>query len=237
MQICKNRGKVSMAALFLLILSLIYGIMRRDRVAAPAFFVASEPILILDAGHGGADGGAVSSAGLLESSVNLDIVLRMRELCRLLAVPCLLTRDTEELDYPPEANTIAEMKRWDTRQRVDYVNHQGNAVLFSIHQNFYPASSPKGPQIFYSSKGTLEKTAEQIQFYMTKNLYPANRRLAAPIPKGIYIPEHVNCPTILCECGFLSNDDEAELLSTPEYRTKIALILMGAYLLSSEENL
>ena len=237
MQLHKIKRKVLMIALFLLILSLIYGIMRKDRVSVSAFSLASDPILILDAGHGGADGGAVSSSGLPESSVNLDIVLRMRELCRLLAIPCLLTRETEELNYPPEADTIAEMKRWDTRQRVDFVNHQGNAILLSIHQNFYPSASPRGPQIFYSSDGILKNRAEIIQLYMTKNLFPANRRLAAPIPNGIYIPEHVNCPTILCECGFLSNSEEAELLSASEYRTKIALILMGAYLLSSEENL
>lgn len=233
----KNAGKLLLPLLFLLNLLLIYGIITREKPSEPAFAMKDRPVLILDAGHGGTDGGAVSASGLSESQVNLDIVLRMRELCRYLGLPCLLTRETEELDYPQEADTIAKMKLWDTRRRVEYINRQENAFLLSIHQNCYPSPKPRGPQIFFSPGDIPKKAAERIQNYMTENLYPLNRRVAAPIPKGIYIPEHAHCPTVLCECGFLSNPEEEALLSTAEYRTKIALILIGAYLVSDEENL
>ena len=231
----KLKRKYACPLLFLLIALGFYAIMKEEKPFVPVFSTCEAPVLILDAGHGGADGGASSASGLKESAVNLDIVLRMRELCRLLSVPVLLTRDSEALDYPPEADTLSAMKRWDTRQRVDLINRQENAILLSIHQNCYPGPQPRGPQIFFSEEKDSRKTAENIQLYMTKNLYPINRRVAAPMPDGLYIPEHIHCPAILCECGFLSNPEEAEALSTESYRTKIAVILMAAYLTPIEE--
>ena len=229
--------KMAYPLLFLLIASGFYAIMREAKTDYPVFSALEEPVLILDAGHGGADGGASSASGLKESEVNLDIVLRMRELCRFLSVPVLLTRDTEDLHYPPEADTLASMKRWDTRQRVDYINKQKNAVLLSIHQNYFPDPRPRGPQIFFSDFDYSAKKAEQIQFFMTENLYPTNRRVASPMPAGLYIPEHADCPAILCECAFLSNPEDAGALATETYRTKIAVILMAAYLEPTEDTI
>ena len=231
----KLKRKYACPLLFLLIALGFYAIMQERESLASAFAVEKDPLLILDAGHGGADGGASSASGLKESEVNLDIVLRMRELCRLLSVPVMLTRESEELAYPPEADSLAALKRWDTRQRVDFINRQDHAVLLSIHQNCYPDPQPRGPQTFYSDKTYSLNKAKQIQSYMTENLYPENRRVAAPMPKGLYIPEHIHCPAILCECGFLSNPEEAKALSTESYRTKIAVILMAAFLEPTEE--
>ncbi len=234
-----SSGKYTYALLFLLIVLGIYAIMKETDTdtAIESFAPKADRILILDAGHGGDDGGASSASGLRESEVNLDIVLRMREICRLLAVPVLLTRDSEELPYPANTVSLSSRKLWDTRKRVDMINEQPNAMLLSVHQNCYPGQEPRGPQIFYSENPDSVEKAHQIQFYMTKNLYPANRRVAAPMPDGLYIPEHIQCPAILCECGFLSNPEEAKALATEEYRIKIAVILMAAYLNPTEETI
>jgi len=90
------------------------------------------PLFILDPGHGGEDGGAVSPDGLVESGINLDIALRLRELCGFFGIRSIMTRETEELDYPADLSRTAERKRWDTRRRTELINSQQNAVLLSI---------------------------------------------------------------------------------------------------------
>lgn len=112
-------------------------------------------MLVIDAGHGGEDGGAISADGLVESEVNLDIALRVRDLARFLGIPVVLTRDSQELDYPLDAKTTAARKKWDTRRRVEQINAIPGAVLVSIHQNCYPATGPWGAQVLY---GPLESS-------------------------------------------------------------------------------
>ncbi len=234
----RRRRALGRGILFLLLIALLfYAIIAHRKKPVQAFAPSQGNLLILDAGHGGADGGAVSASGLQESTLNLDIVFRMRELCRLLAVPCVLTRDSEQLAYPSEADTIAKMKRWDVQQRVSFVNSHPQALLLSIHQNFYPSQQPQGPQLFFSDSPYPEKLASEMQASMTINLYPNNRRLAAPMPDDIYLAEHSRCPMILCECGFLSNPEEAAKLGTEEYRSKIAVILFAAYCSTAKDTI
>lgn len=232
-----DHRKTCAVLLLLLIGVAFYAIIAAQGHARAVMGKESEAVLILDPGHGGADGGAVSEEGLCESGINLDIALRLRELCRLFGIRTLMTREREELDYPPEADTIAKMKRWDTRERVRMINTCSHAILLSIHQNFYPSPQPRGPQLFYSDSLKAKTIAESMQNYMTENLCPGNRRLAVTIPSGVYVLEHAECPAILCECGFLSNREEAAALADESYRKKISVILLGAYLSAAEEQL
>lgn len=194
------------------------------------------PILVIDPGHGGADGGAVSVTGTRESTINLDISLRLAALMGLTGTDFVLTRSSEEIDYPPEATTISKMKKFDQKQRVEFINNHPTGVLMSVHQNFYPHKSPRGPQAFYAQNEGSSDLAVLVQAGLSEVLYPGNRRLAVPISNKIYIYKNVSCPAVLVECGFLSNREEAKLLDTEDYRLKIAAILCCAYLKYLSEN-
>lgn len=187
------------------------------------------PTLIIDPGHGGDDGGAVSVNGVCESVINMDIAKKMSVLSELMGYPVLLTRESEELIYPDECNTISKRKRFDQKQRVEFINATDNAILLSIHQNSFPSSKPYGPQAFHNSDETAVKLGVLVQEYLSSALCQGNRRMAAPVSKGIYLMKNIECPGVLCECGFVSNKKEAKLLETGEYRIKVACAIMGAY--------
>lgn len=188
------------------------------------------PVLIIDAGHGGADGGAVAGDGTLESGINLDIALRLEALAGFWGVDTVMTRRSEEIDYPSDALSLSAMKRADQYARVALINSTPGAVLLSIHQNKYPASSPYGPQVFYGTIDGGEDFASIVQQNLTGYLCPTNRRLATTIDEKIFLMKKVACPAILVECGFLSNPDELAKLKTPEYRMELAAIFLASYL-------
>lgn len=194
-------------------------------------------VLILDPGHGGMDGGASAADGTTESRLNLEIALRTRDLCRFFGVPVVMTRVSEQLDYPPEATTIAARKRWDTRDRVERIDRVANGVLLSIHQNYYPSSSPRGPQVFYASDDVSRALAQTIQAACREHLLPESRRVAAPISRDVYIMNHVHCPAVLVECGFLSHPREAALLREESYQIRLAAVLSGSFLRFTEETI
>ena len=189
-----------------------------------------KPVLVIDAGHGGEDGGAVSLSGIYESELNLDIALRMAALSGLTGIKYTLTRDSNDISYPDSAKTVSSRKKYDQRKRVELINDTSNAVLISVHQNFYPHKSPHGPQSFYAKNVGSDSLAELIQSSMNSYLCPSNRRIAMPVAKNIFMYKNVTCPAVLVECGFISNPEESKLLETETYRLKIAAVLTCAYL-------
>lgn len=190
----------------------------------------STDILIIDPGHGGEDGGAVSPDGLVESGINMDISMRVNELCGFFGVRSVMTRESERIEYPSELGSTAARKRWDTQRRVETINSYENAVLLSIHQNNYPDSRPRGPQAFYGRGEGSRELAETIHNNLTAALLPDSRRVAAPVPKEVYIMSKSNCTAVLIECGFLSNPIESTLLKSSEHKSRIAAVLMASYL-------
>ena len=194
------------------------------------------PILVIDPGHGGEDGGAVSKNGTRESTLNMDIALKTAVIADFIGIENELTRESEEIDYPKDISSTAKRKAYDTKRRVSYVNAMESVVLVSIHQNCFPQASPRGPQVFY---GTVEggmELAAIVQNKMNSCLYPENRRVAAPANKDIYLMKNAQCPAILVECGFISNPQDEKLLNTDAYRTKLALIIAGSYLKYCTDN-
>ena len=182
--------------------------------------------LVIDAGHGGIDGGAIAASGLKESDVNLDIALKMRDLALFLGQSCVLTRetDTDNSDggkYSEHENLV---------RRAELTNGTPNAVLISIHQNNYPSALVKGAEVMYSKNEKSRVLAELTQNNFVTYLDSSNRRVSHPAPESLLLTSSVSCPAILAECGFMSNPDEAQKLSEDEYRTKIALILMCSYI-------
>lgn len=190
---------------------------------------AEELVLIIDPGHGGADGGAFVN-NVFESRLNLLVAEKLDKIMGLFAVPVILTRNSEDIDYPSEAETIKEKKVYDTKRRVELINSIPNAVVISIHQNKYPDDYPHGAQTFFSQISGSEELAKATQTLLVKHLDVQNTREAKRIDKNIYLMNHIKCPAILVECGFLSNPREYELLQTREYQVKTAAILTAAFI-------
>jgi N-acetylmuramoyl-L-alanine amidase len=189
-----------------------------------------EPILIIDAGHGGADGGAVSLNGDTESAINLDIALRMSAIADLSGIKYTMTRESENIVYPDSLKSIAKKKVYDQQMRAALINKTQNAILLSVHQNIFTHASVNGPQAFYSKNEGSDALAKLIQSGMNGILCPGSRRVAAPIAQNIYLFKNVSCPAALAECGFISNPKESQLLGTDSYKLKISVVLMSAYM-------
>jgi N-acetylmuramoyl-L-alanine amidase len=186
--------------------------------------------LIIDAGHGGADGGAVSGSGLLESEINMDIAAKLDLIMGFFGVNVVMTRTSENIDYSADANTIHEKKVEDSRNRVKLINSIENAFLISIHQNIFPDGRPFGAQVLYSKAAGSKEIAEPMQKLLIDALNPKNYRSAAKVPNSVYLMNKINCPAVLIECGFLSNPDEEALLKTEAYKLKIAASIAAGYL-------
>lgn len=204
----------------------------RDRVVS-AVISTPQPdgrVLILDAGHGGEDGGASSASGSKESDINLGIVRKTEALLAFLGVRTELTRTEDRSMHSEGAGTIREKKVSDLKNRVAFVESVPNAMLISVHQNHFTDSRYSGAQVFYSAGDVSRQWGEGAQEILRQTLTPGNTRVAKPMPDGIYLFEHIDCPALLVECGFLSNGEEASLLVTDAYQRKISLALAGAYL-------
>ncbi len=186
--------------------------------------------LVIDAGHGGTDGGAVSVSGKTESKINLAIAQKLDALAGFFGVTTIMTRSTEEIDYPESCDTIRAKKVYDQKSRVSLINETPGAVLVSIHQNNYTVKSASGAQIFYKSN-TISADFASATEEKFENFFPNMKiRASKTIADDIYLFKNISCPAIMAECGFLSNPAEDLLLADDAYRMKLALTLMTGYL-------
>lgn len=206
-------------------------------IAAPKIIPAvssatavSSPTLILDAGHGGEDGGASSASGHKESDINLSIVLKLESLFAFLGTDTVLTRSEDISIHDSGCSTLREKKVSDLKNRVSLIQNTTNPMLISIHQNTFTDPRYQGAQVFYDVGDLSSQWGTYTQELIRTVLDPSNKRKAALIPEHVYLFSHINCPAILIECGFLSNGEEASLLLTDVYQRKIAMTLAGAYL-------
>lgn len=194
-----------------------------------------EQVLIVDAGHGGEDGGAVSITGEYESDINLSISRKLKLLAIFLGQPVIMTRESDSIAYPESANTTRERKVSDQKNRVALINSADNAVLISIHQNKFSSPSPFGTQVFFAPTCGSEAFGTYLQDIFLSQIDPTNRRTAAKIPDNIYLMNSIKCPALLIECGFLSNEREARLLKDPTYQKKLAMVIAGGFSSYSEK--
>lgn len=186
--------------------------------------------LILDAGHGGEDGGAVSITGVPESQINLAIVLKLRDVLGLYGVAPVVLREEDISLHDSEAGTLREKKRSDLKNRVAMVEEIEGGTLLSIHQNTYPGSRYHGTHVFYAPTEGSQKLAEHFQNSIKIALQPDNERAVKQIPDTVYIMNHVTCPAILIECGFLTNPGEEALLRDEDYQRKLSAVIAAAWM-------
>lgn len=228
-----KRGLCLAAALLAVWGLLTFALGRLDGLIAPAIrpvSVTRAAPLILDAGHGGEDGGAVSVTGVPESRVNLEIVQKLRDTLALYGVDPVVLREEDVSLHDQEASTLREKKRSDLKNRVRAVEAVEGGTLLSIHQNSYPGSQYRGAQVFYAPTGGSRELAELLQTALREELQPDNDRQAKPIPESVYLMNHVSCPAVLVECGFLTNPEEEARLRDGGYQRQLAAVLAGAWL-------
>ncbi len=186
----------------------------------------SRSTLVLDAGHGGIDGGAISDSGLKESDINLQIALKTEALVRFLGIDTVMTRETDT----DNSDNKAYSEHDNLVQRVKLANSTENAVLISIHQNKFPSAVVSGAEVMYSDNDDSKALGLITQDNLVALLDSSNRRVARPAPKELLLTSSVECPTILVECGFMSNPQEAQKLASNDYQLKLAAILAGSYI-------
>ena len=179
--------------------------------------------IIIDAGHGGVDGGATSCTGVLESAINLDIALRLEDLSQLLGIKTVMIRRTDCSVYT-EGESIAAKKVSDLKNRVNIANQTADAILVSIHQNYYSDSKYSGAQVFYGKEEGSAVLAKQLQSAFVTTVNPGSNRKARKA-SGIYLMNNIKCTGILVECGFLSNVHEEQLLRDAEYQKKLCCVI------------
>lgn len=179
--------------------------------------------IILDPGHGGIDGGAIGVDGLVEKDINLDIALTLRSMLETSGFEVLMTRETDISIHNPSAKTVKEQKTSDLKNRLKMTTENPDAIFISIHQNQFPQGKYKGAQVFYGRKNEQSKVlAELLQSGMADQLDKTNKRQCKEGGKELYLLYQSEVPAVLVECGFISNPEEASLLSTQEYRNKVA---------------
>lgn len=182
-----------------------------------------EVCVIIDAGHGGEDGGASSCTGVLESQINLEISLRLNDLLHLLGYQTRMIRTSDTAIYT-EGQTLSAKKVSDLKNRVAIVNETENALLVSIHQNTFSDSKYSGAQVFYGNDAASKQLADRLQSVFIQSLNPGSKRRAKP-SDGIYLMQHIQHPGILVECGFISNGEEDAKLQTAQYQQKLVCVI------------
>lgn len=187
---------------------------------------SSAAVIIIDAGHGGIDGGAVGADGTVEKDLNLAIALHLDEFLSTFGFQTILVRKDDNSIHSEEAKTIRQQKVSDIHNRTKLVNETKNAVLLSIHQNKFTGSSVHGTQVFYSpNNAKSQQLAQGIQDSVAQLLQPENKKIVKKAGTSIYLLYNAQAPAALVECGFLSNTAERELLRTPDYQSKMAFVI------------
>lgn len=178
--------------------------------------------IVIDAGHGGEDGGAGAN-GVLEKDINLAIALKLRDMLRISGYEVKMIRETDVSVYDSSAVTVREKKVSDMKNRVHMINESSGNVLVSIHQNKFEQSKYSGAQMFYSGNNPRsEKLAESIRQSVTSLLQPDNHRELKKDSGSVYILKKAEVPAVIVECGFLSNEEEAKKLSSDKYQSQMA---------------
>lgn len=220
-----------LSVMILVILSLcsIIGYDVACNIKSASSSVATKPTVIIDAGHGGEDGGTVSHSGIPEKDINLKIAIKLNKLFTENNYQTIMIRETDKLIYDDNCNTIRQKKSSDLHNRLNIINSNDNAVLISIHQNHFDESKYYGAQVFYSPNLTDSKLfANEIQQNIVNNIQPENTRQIKETGKEIFLLYNAKIPSVMVECGFLSNIKEAELLNTDDYQSKISECIFEA---------
>ncbi len=194
--------------------------------ANAATVAPDRPLVILDAGHGGEDGGAVGDNGVYEKDLNLTLALLLADMLRAADVDVLLTRTEDKLLYREEENIRGHRKEYDLRNRLKIAEGHSGALFISLHMNTFPQKKYSGLQVYYAQRTDGSRAlASCIQRAVAATLQPDNDRQIKEADSSIYLLDSAVCRAVLVECGFLSNPVECRLLSEKEYQRRLCFSL------------
>ena len=188
------------------------------------------PVIVLDAGHGGFDSGAIGPDNVLEKDINLSISLKLRDILVINGYNVKMTRTTDTGTESSDAKTIRQKKNTDIKNRKKLIDQNSGGIFVSIHQNMFSESQYYGSQVFYSGNNEGSKfLADYLQKQLVTMLQPENKRLTKRATNDIYLLYNANkeTPSVMVECGFLSNKQEAEKLVNEEYQKKLAIAIFS----------
>ncbi len=188
----------------------------------------SAPVIVIDAGHGGEDAGAVGVNGALEKELNLSLCRTLADLFRLAGYTVVETRTEDRLLCDPDTPK-GHRKQTDLQSRLAVTESYPDCVLISVHMNTFPNDTCAGTQVWYSQNTPLSLAlAESVQHKAKDLLQPQNNRKVKAATSSIYLLRHAKVPAILVECGFLSTPTECERLCDGSYRNMLALVIFEA---------
>ncbi len=204
-------------------ISLVFVSVSSENRAVSAEAGSETPLIIIDAGHGGRDGGAVAADGTEEQYINLDIAIRLNDALNAAGYRTLMTRTDNDSIHDSDAVTTREQKVSDIHNRLKIIEANPKCIFVSIHQNYYTESKYWGTQVFYSPNNAQSSVlAQYVQSSVVSQLQPDNTRQIKESGDSIYILYHATVPAVMVECGFLSNKEETAKLNDVEYRQQIA---------------
>ena len=185
--------------------------------------VKERQVIILDAGHGGFDGGAVAPDGTVEKDINLSIALTLKDFLSQSGFKVIMTRESDVSTDDVETDKIATRKKSDLKNRLGLMRDNPDAVFVSIHLNKFTTSAANGSQVFYGAEREESKVlGDCIQKSIVRLLQPENTRVNKQATSSTYLLYNATVPAVLVECGFLSNSAELKRLKDEEYQKKIA---------------
>lgn len=229
-------GKKSIIAIitaFLIILSamLYLTFMANFSAAEASSMPITQKTVIVDAGHGGDDGGAIGIDGTVEKEINLDIALKLEKILKFYGFNVIMTRTQDVMTCDDGLDSLRKRKISDIHNRFELMRKNPDAIFISVHQNKFEDSSQHGTQVFYSGNDERSKElAEAIQTTVTLTLQRKNDRVVKKSGSGIYLLYHAKIPAVLVECGFISNSDEVKKLKDESYRMKLAILIADGLL-------
>ena len=189
------------------------------------------PVIVIDAGHGGEDGGASTYGDVPEKELNLLIAEALCDALRLCGIDVIMTRTEDVLLYDKNSDHEGKKKSQDLAKRLEIANSTENAILISVHMNAFPEAKYKGLQVYFSPHSEGSYTlASSIQNQTRLSLMPDNTRKVKRADSDIYLLDRFEGTGVLIECGFLSNPEEYAKLCTDEYRKSLSWVIVGVIL-------
>lgn len=199
-----------------------------DTIAVDTALNQDECIILLDAGHGGIDGGCSTADGKTEKGINLNIMLSVRDFSKMFGYNVEVTRDKDKSIHDKGVTGIRNQKISDMENRLALFNKYNDAICVSIHQNTFSDPAYNGAQMFYSDKNPeSEQLASIIQQKFVSNLQPDNNREIKLCGSELYLCYYCSNPAVMVECGFLSNPEEAAKLTDKEYQQQVAFTVFS----------
>ena len=225
-----RRNKVPLTVAFMACLFVVTVMFNADRAeqarTADGIEAVGLPVIILDAGHGGMDGGAVGAGGELEKDINLAIVKNLHTMLTMSGYPVVLTRSEDRSMHSDGVEGIRNQKVSDMENRKAVVDsYKDNSLFFSIHQNRFTDSQYYGAQMFYAAVNPENRNLASILQSGFAELQPSNNREIKVIDNELFLFKSTVQPAVLIECGFLSNVEEAARLSNAEYQKQVAFTI------------